>query len=252
MRYEYRTSADGGSDFSDFFRVFFGADGEPVGTTGRAGRGGGSAGAARAAGRGRRAEGGASFEDILAGMGIDGAAVGRGTVGATAPAPAAAEATAEISLDEAFQGTTRLVEVEGKRLEISIPKGADTGTRIRLSGRGPGGGDLFVKVRVAPDRRFTRRGSDLDRELPLTLEEALLGADVPVTTLKGRVVLTIPAGTQPGRTFRLTGQGMPRFRADGSGDLYVRARLVLPTDLSDETRAAAQAFLDLVEQPDPR
>ena len=75
---------------------------------------------------------------------------------------------------------------------------------------------------------FTRRGADLERELPLTLEEALLGADVKVRTPKGHVVLTIPAGTQPGRVFRLTGQGMPRFRADGYGDLYVKARVVLP------------------------
>jgi curved DNA-binding protein len=162
------------------------------------------------------------------------------------------EATAEITLEEAFRGTTRLVEVDGKRLEITIPKGADTGTRIRLSGRGPGGGDLFVTVRVRPDGVFTRRGADLERELPLTLDEALLGAEVPVTTLKGRVVLTIPAGTQNGRMFRLTGQGMPRFRSDGYGDLYVRARVVLPTALSDEARAAARTLLDLVDQPDPR
>jgi curved DNA-binding protein len=184
-------------------------------------------------------------------MGIDGSRAAPGGT-ATASPPAASEASAEITLEEAYRGTTRLVEVDGKRLEITIPRGADTGTRIRLSGRGPGGGDLFVTTRVRPDGRFTRRGADLERELPLTLEEALLGSDVPVATLKGRVVLTIPAGTQNGRTFRLTGQGMPRFRSDGHGDLYVRARVVLPADLSDEARTAARAFLDLLDQPDPR
>ena len=156
---------------------------------------------------------------------------GHGTTGATrstAPRPPAHEATAEITLDEAYHGTTRLVEVDGKRLEIKIPPGAETGTRIKLTGRGPGGGDLIVVVRMLPDARFTRRGADLERELPLTLEEALLGAEVPVETLKGRVLLTIPAGTQPGRTFRLTGQGMPRFKGEGYGDLYVKARVVLP------------------------
>ena len=107
-------------------------------------------------------------------------------------------------------------------------------------------------VRQTPDPVFTRRGADLERELPLTLREALLGADVKVRTLKGHVVLTIPAGTQPGRTFRLTGQGMPRFRADGHGDLYVKARVLLPTDLTEKARDAAVAFLDLVDQPDPR
>ena len=132
-----------------------------------------------------------------------------------APQRAVHEATAEITLDEAYQGTTRLVEVDGKRLEITIPKGAESGTRIKLTGRGPGGGDLIVVVRMLPDARFTRRGADLERDLPLTLEEALLGAEVPIETLKGRVLLTIPAGTQPGRTFRLSGQGMPRFKGDG-------------------------------------
>ena len=75
---------------------------------------------------------------------------------------------------------------------------------------------------------FTRRGADLQRELPVTLGEALLGAEVPVRTLKGRVLLRIPAETQNGRTFRLTGQGLPRFQAEGLGDLLVRIRVVLP------------------------
>jgi molecular chaperone DnaJ len=88
--------------------------------------------------------------------------------------------------------------------------------------------------------------------LPLKLEEAVLGADVRVRTPKGRVLLKIPAGTQPGRIFRLTGQGMPRFRASGHGDLFVKAKVVLPTDLSDEARAAAQTLFDLLNQPDPR
>ena len=107
-------------------------------------------------------------------------------------------------------------------------------------------------MRLKPDPRFTRRGADLERELPLTLEEALLGGEVTVETLKGRVLLTIPAGTQPGQTFRLSGQGMPRFKSTGHGDLYVKARVVLPTNLQDEAKAAARSFLDLVNQPDPR
>jgi curved DNA-binding protein len=240
VRYEFRTGGQGGQDFSDFFHVFFGADAPAGGTTGG---GGGPA-------RGTRATGGMAFEDILAGMGIDGRSVGNPP---PRPAPPARhEATAEISLDEAYRGTTRLVDVEGKRLEITIPPGADTGTRIRLSGRAPGGGDLYVVVKVQPDARFVRRGADLDRDLPLTLEEALLGAEVHVETLKGRVLLKIPAGTQPGRTFRLTGQGMPRFKGTGHGDLFARARVVLPTDLSDEATAAARGAFQLIDQPDPR
>jgi DnaJ-class molecular chaperone with C-terminal Zn finger domain len=245
VRYEFRTTGDPG-EFSDFFRVFFGDEAtQPAhDTSGPV--------------RGTRPVGGLGFDDILAGMGLGGqrsgragGAAGGGTRARSVPPPAH-EAQAEISLAEAFHGTTRLVEVEGKRLEITIPRGADTGARIRLSGRAPGGGDLFVAIRQLPDARFTRRGADLERELPLTLEEALLGAEVKVETLKGSVLLKIPAGTQAGRTFRLTGQGMPRFNATGYGDLYVKARVVLPTDLSAEAKAAAHAFFDLVDQPNPR
>jgi len=258
VRYEFRT-ADAG-EFSDFFRVFFGE-----GMTGN--------GTRPTTGRGSPAPGGAmGFDDILAGMGIDlrGAGTTSGTghggahapnsghapTGSTrsrpAPRPPAHEATAEITLDEAYHGTTRLVEVDGKRLEIKIPKGAETGTRIKLTGRGPGGGDLIVLIRMLPDARFTRRGADLERDLPLTLEEALLGDEVPVETLKGRVLLTIPPGTQPGKTFRLSGRGMPRFKGEGYGDLYVKTRVVLPTNLSEEAKSAARTFLLLADQPNPR
>jgi len=238
VRYEFHTSGD--TDFSDFFQAFFGGASEPVRDSGP--------------GRGRRPTGGPTFEDILAGMGLD--ADGARPAGAarqTAAAPKpTAEATAEITLDEAYHGTTRLVEVDGKRLEVKIPKGADTGTRIRFTGKAPGGGDLYVVVRQERDGTFTRRGADLERELPLTLKEALLGGAVQVGTPKGRVLLTIPAGTQPGRTFRLTGQGMPRFKADGHGDLFVKAKVVLPTHLSAEAKAAAERLFDLIDQPDPR
>jgi curved DNA-binding protein len=247
VRYEFHTTGDPG-EFSDFFRVFFGQDAEAARST---------SGPAR----GTRPTGGLGFEDILAGMGLGGQSSAAGPAGrAGGPTgnagrrvpPPAHEAHAEISLVEAYQGTKRLVEVDGKRLEVTIPRGADTGTRIRLSGRGPGGGDLFVVVRLLADARFTRRGADLERELPLTLEEALLGAEVRVETLKGGVLLKIPAGTQPGRTFRLSGQGMPRFNANGFGDLYVKARILLPTDLTPEAKTAAQALFDLVDQPSPR
>ena len=237
VRYEFRTTGDPGG-FSDFFRMFFGEEA--------------ATGSPPTGGRGSRPTGGLGFEDILSGMGVDGRSTGGDAGRVRQAAPPAYEAPAEITLAEAYHGTTRLVEVDGKRLEITIPPGADTGTRIKLSKRGPGGGDLIVVVRVAPDPRFSRRGADLERELPLTLAEALLGADVTVETLKGRVVLTIPPGTQPGRTFRLSGQGMPRFKSTGFGDLYVKARVTLPTGLSDEERAAARAFIDLVAQPDPR
>ncbi|MDQ2964525.1 MAG: J domain-containing protein [Chloroflexota bacterium] len=242
VRYEFRTA--GGEDvggFSDFFRAVFGA-----------------ARPTAAAGAGARGPRGApsveGFDDILSGMGLDPDSfvdARRNNAARPQPRPVV-EAEAELNLDEAFRGTTRLVEVDGKRLEVTIPPGVETGSRIKLSGKGGEGRDLMVVVRVRPHRTFTRRGADLERELPVTLEEAILGADVAVPTLKGRLVLTVPPGTQAGRTFRLTGQGMPRFKASGNGDLYVRIRVVLPTHLSDDAREAARRFLDLVDQPDPR
>ena len=168
------------------------------------------------------------------------------------PIGATAEAIAEIGLEEAFHGTTRVVEIDGKRLEVTIPRGADNGTRVKLTGRGPGGGDLVVAVRVRPHPVFTRRGADLEREVPITLEEALLGGEVPVSTLKGKVLLRIPPGTQNGRTFRLKGQGMPHLRGDGVGDLLAKVRVVLPSNLDAEAQEAARRFLDLANQPDPR
>ncbi len=86
----------------------------------------------------------------------------------------------------------------------------------------------------------------------MTLGEALLGAEVPVRSPKGRVLLTIPAGTQNGRLFRLRGRGLPHFKKDGHGDLLVRIRVVLPTELSEPAVDAARTFIDLVNQPDPR
>jgi curved DNA-binding protein len=235
VRYEFRTSGDPGG-FSDFFNAFFG------------GSSGGPASGSRAGGRT-----GPSFEDILGDMGLGGSsAQGRhGTAGATSK-PSHLEAPAELTLEEAFHGTQRLLEVEGKRYEVQIPRGVDTGSRVKLSGKGPNGRDIVVTVRIAPHAVYQRRGADLERDMPVTLREALLGAEVPVTTLKGRILLTIPAGTQGGRTFRLSGQGMPRMKEGGAGDLYVKVRVVLPTKLDEAQGTAARTFLDLVDQPDPR
>ncbi len=249
VRYEFRTSGGTDAGFSDFFRMFFSGAGSSSPAGGRR-----DAAAERAARRGSGP--GPGFEDILAGMGLDGDASGRTARprgGARAKMrPPEVEAPAELSLEETYHGTTRLVEVEGKRYEVRIPRGTDTGSRVRLSGKGPDGRDLIVTVRVRPHEIYTRKGADLERELPISLREALLGGEVPVSTLKGRILLTIPSGTQNGRTFRLTGQGMPRLKGEGLGDLYVKVRVVLPAHLDDKATEAAVRFLDLAGQPDPR
>ncbi len=244
VRYEFHTSGDG-AGFSDFFRTFFGAAG-----------GEGQASPA-SGGRSSRPVGGMSFEDIMAGMNLDGGQPGRPAGQASgARGRVTSEGDVEVSLEEAFHGTSRLLELDGKRLEVSVPRGVETGSRIRLRGKGANGGDLDLVTRIRPHPVFGRKGADLTRDLPITLGEALLGAEVPVGTLKGKVLLKIPAGTQNGRTFRLTGQGMPRLKPkDGvkpNGDLLVTVRVVLPTGLDDAARAAATTFIDLVGQPDPR
>jgi len=242
VRYEFRTVGADDAGFSDFFRMFFGggmAGGADIDALGGMGGGGARrASATRAAGAGSRAsdQGGAGSHG------------GRGRPGRQAPV----EAQVEVTLEEAASGTTRIVEVDGRRLEVRIPRGVDTGSRVRVRGKGGDGRDLVLVVRVPPHRVFTRSGADLSRDLPVTLREALLGAEVPVATLDGRVLLKIPAGTQNGRTIRLKGKGMPVLSKDQRGDLLARVRVVLPTDLSDEARAAAGRFLDLAHQPDPR
>lgn len=249
VRYEFRTGGDAG--FSDFFRMFF--SGAAAGAASQAG--GDRDFAAERMAR-RTGGGGPSFQDILAEMGLSGNGASTGTRsgagGAKQKTKSTYEAPAELTLEEAFHGAQRLLEVEGKRYEVSIPRGVDTGSRVKLSGTGPKGADIVVTVTVAPHPVYTRKGANLERELPITLREALLGAEVPVTTLKGRILLTIPAGTQSGRTFRLTGQGMPKMKDGGAGDLYLKARVVLPTKLDETQLEAARAFLDAVDQPDPR
>jgi DnaJ-class molecular chaperone len=252
VRFEF--AGDPG-DFSEFFRTFFAG--------GMAGATAGAAGARSTAPRRRSGAttdmGGGTLEDILAGMGgLDfGAAAGqtRGAPGRAAR-PAPAEAAMEVSLEEAFSGGERLVEIDGRRLQVAIPAGVADGSRIRLRGQGGGTGnaarDLVLVVAVRPHPVFAREGANLTRDLAVTLREALLGAEVPVTTLGGkRLLLRIPAGTQPGRVIRLAGQGLPHLRGGGRGDLLVRVKVVLPK-LDETDRAAAASFLDAVHQPDPR
>ena len=202
----------------------------------------------------RRTGAGPTFEDILGGLGLDGSAAGADR---WRPGSQAAPGR-DRGPDRADpRGGVRRAPSAWSRSRASATRsrsraGADTGSRVRLSGKGPDGLDVVVSVKVKAHPLYTRRGADLERELPVTLREALLGAEIPVATLKGRILLTIPAGTQAGRTFRLTGQGMPRLKGDGTGDLYLKIRVVLPTAMGDDARGAAQAFLDLVDQPDPR
>jgi len=269
VRFEYHGDPEDLAGFSDFFRTFFAGGAE-------APRAAGSASGARTSGTRVRMGRAGSIDDLLGGFGfgnvdMDELAGNEGFAGpnfgnAGSPTGTAAgrtgragtrrlpsyEATAEITLEEAFHGATRIVEIEGRRLEVKIPRGIDTGKRVRMAGAGPGGADVHVVIRVAPHPVFARKGHDLHRELPITLAEALLGAEVPVGTLKGRVLLKVPPATQPGRTFRLAGQGMPHMTGSEVGDLYVKIRVVLPDHLDDEAKRLVRGLADHIKQPDPR
>ncbi len=152
----------------------------------------------------------------------------------------------EVTLEEAFQGTTRLLQLAtGRRLEVKIPPGVDTGSRIHISDDGQRQVDLYVVVTVRDHPKFQRQGRDLYTQVEVSLEDAVLGGDVTVPTLRGRLSLTIPPETQNGQRFRLAGQGMPQLNDTGvTGDLYATVSVKLPTALSDEERDLFHRFRD--------
>jgi curved DNA-binding protein len=143
-----------------------------------------------------------------------------------------------ISLAELYQGTSRKIEVDGRRLEVKIPAGAKTGTKVRVANTIPTGvegrkGDLFLVIKVAEDPRFDIKGNDLHTEVPIDLYTAVLGGEVTLQTLAGNVVLTIPAGIQPGQSIRLSGRGIPRLNnPDNKGDLFAHIKVKIPQNLT--------------------
>jgi curved DNA-binding protein len=149
------------------------------------------------------------------------------------------EQPVEITLQEAYHGTSRVLQKDGQRLEVRIPAGSKTGTRVRMSGEGGAGsagaptGDLYLRVTVLLDPQFERKGDDLYTTVPVDLYTMVLGGQVHVPTMAGKVVLTVPAGTQNERSFRLRGKGMPHLRQPTQhGDLYARVEVHLPTALT--------------------
>ncbi|GAC1416846.1 MAG: molecular chaperone DnaJ [Candidatus Velthaea sp.] len=135
-------------------------------------------------------------------------------------------------------GTGRVIET--KKFEVAIPKGVREVQRIRLAGQGasgPGGGprgDLYLVVHIVSDGKYERKGDDLYLELPVSIYDLVLGGEVSVPTMTGEVTMTIPPGTQNNKMLRLSGKGMPKLKAAGNGDEYVRLVGQLPTNLSDK------------------
>ena len=148
---------------------------------------------------------------------------------------------------EAVLGTKqRLQLADGKTLEVQLPPGTDTGQTLRLKGQGlPGrggasAGDAFVEVTVEPHPVFTRDGSDILVELPITLYEAVLGATLNVPTIDGKVSLKVPAGSNSGTQLRLRGKGVQAGKSGTRGDQYVRLVVMLPKEVDADLKAAIE------------
>jgi DnaJ-class molecular chaperone len=239
----------GDSGFSDFFEMLFGRS---------------------AAGMGGNARAGASNSPYYTG-------------GRNRTAPRQGEDyqhDIDVTLEEAFTGTQRVLQMEApeacptcngrgivnnrvcttcngegtvsrtRRIEVKIPPGVHTGSRVRVAGEGGlgsgggGKGDLYLRVAVLPNKRFERKGDDLYTTVSVPLYTVVLGGEIEVPTIKGtKLALKIPAATQNGRTFRLAGQGMPNLKDPNKrGDLMARLEVQLPTELTDEEK---QHFAEL-------
>ena len=189
----------------------------------------------------------------------------------------------EITLEEAFSGTSRILNLQSeetcpgcggtgriqkgicptcrgagvapriRQFEVKIPPGVKTGSRVRVAGQGGPGrggtaGDLYLLITVLPHASFERLDNDLITVVPLPLTTAVLGGKVKVPTLKGKLELKVPAETQNGRTFRLAGQGMPRLGKEGRGDLLAKVNVVLPLELSAEEKELFTRLRSLREE----
>jgi molecular chaperone DnaJ len=180
------------------------------------------------------------------------------------------ETPIEVTLEEAFSGTNRTISLQMeepcvtchgtgriqnlpcsvcrgagvvanvKRIEVKIPAGVATGSRVRIAGKGQpgagGSGDLYLRISVRPHPTLERQGDDLHVSVPVPLTVAILGGEVQVPTPKGKLAMKIPAETQNGRVFRLTGQGMPHLGKTTRGDLLAKVNVVLPTKLTEKEK----------------
>jgi curved DNA-binding protein len=180
------------------------------------------------------------FSSILGGMGGEGRAGGHS---ARAGAGQDYQAELELTLAEAYEGGPRTLTVNGKKLRINIQPGVEDGQTIRLRDQGAPGrnggpaGSLYITLRIAPDPRYTRTGSDLTMDVPVSIYTALLGGQQVVETLSGPVKINVKPETQNGTRLRLRGKGFPVYKQPGQfGDLYLRLNLTLPQHLTDQEK----------------
>jgi curved DNA-binding protein len=166
-----------------------------------------------------------------------GGAAGMGQRGRARSAPAY-ESPVTISLEEAHDGAYRQVESDRQNKKIRIPAGVRTGSKVRVPGGAPNGSDLYLDVTVAEHPQFIREGNDLRADVQLDVFTAMLGGEVDVPTLGGKVHLKVPAGTQPDQVFRISGRGMPSSKSPQSkGDLFVKVKVIIPRNLTSEQKS---------------
>ncbi len=187
---------------------------------------------------------GGGLDDILGNL------FGFGTAGSRRPRKGADYQTAvTLTFEEAIFGTTKTVTVDGVNLKVKIPAGIDDGMSIRLRGKGgpaPEGGtepgDLYVRVRVKPHKSLTREGAIILSEEKIDMVDAALGCEIDVETVDGKITMKVPAGTQSGTPFKLSGHGVP-FRADGDrGPHIVTVIVETPKNLSKKQKELLEEF----------
>ncbi len=206
----------GAGGFSDFFETLFGMGA-----------------------RGRARSTGAGFDDF----GFGSASTGR----ARPMRGRDIEYPIDITLEEAYHGSSRTLQLDDERIEVKIPRGVKTGSRVRVAGKGAPGrnggkpGDLYLKINVLPHARFQREGDNLRLKLPVDLYTMILGGEVQVPTLDRPLILNIPPETDNGKVFRLRGKGMPNLKKpDQRGDLYVEVSAKLPKNLTEQEKELFQ------------
>ncbi len=212
--YEYSYSANDFSGFEDIFKDLFGSAGE-----GRPGRGRGEA-----------------FRDIFSTVTKERASRGRDL-----------EYQIEIDFDTAIRGGVRDLSisrqkqdgVETEKLSVRIPAGVDNGSRIRVQGKGEGGGakgDLYLRVKVKPHPVYSRKGDDIYLEVPVTVYEAALGRKIEIPTIDGTAEMTIPPGVQSGTRLRLKGKGVTNLKTKARGDQYIEIKIAMPDKIGEDDR----------------
>lgn len=235
---------DMGSGFSDFFEMFFGSGSDERFTSFFGSRGAGPGTGTQSGTRNKSQQQKRSFWRTGANQkGQD------------------FQYDLNITLREAYFGTQRRISFQKdgniRTIDVKVPIGVRDGGKIRVKGEGGPGpqgganGDLYLLVHITPHHFFNIKGSDLYCELPVTLDEAIFGASVDVPTFDGKISMKVPPKTQSGKTLRLKGKGMPGVKSKGSGDLYAKIKIVIPSDLSAEQEKHLKAFAKVYKE-DPR